>query len=122
MFRFGFRSDLESDNSELNIETDIAQRTDMAEARAVSPAYPYGNQAMFRAEHVEVEPNQLLTVKLKGNDRTFVIPEEAIGSEIGVCGCHGLPKVGGLVLLTNRDTLQETVALNLSKLCLKNVI
>ena len=89
MFRFGFRSDLESDNSELNIETDIAQRTDMAEARAVSPAYPYGNQAMFRAEHAEVEPNQLLTVKLKGNDRTFVMPEEAIGSEIGVCGCHG---------------------------------
>ena len=35
-------------------------------------------ETMFRAEHVEVEPNQLLTVKLKGNGRTFVIPEEAI--------------------------------------------
>ena len=35
-------------------------------------------ETMFRAEHVEVEPNQLLTVKLKGNGRTFVIPEDAI--------------------------------------------
>ena len=94
----------------------------MVEARAVSPAYPYGNQAMFRAEHVEVEPNQLLTVKLKGNDRTFVIPEEAIGSEIGVCGCHGPYGVGGLAELINGDTQQASVALNLSKLCLKNVI
>ena len=68
----------------------------MAGWSAVSPAYPYGNQAMFRAERVEVEPNQLLTVKLKGNDRTFVIPEEAIGSEIGVLGCHGPPRVGKL--------------------------
>ena len=49
-------SDLESDDT----EPDIAERTDMAEARAVRPAYPYGNQAMFRAEHVEVESNQLL--------------------------------------------------------------
>ena len=71
----------------------------MAEARAVSPGYPFGNQAMFRAEHVEVEPNQLLTVKLKRNNRTFVIPEKAMGSEIGVCDCHGPPGVGGLVEL-----------------------
>ena len=69
-------SDLESDTSELNIEPDIAQRTDMAEARAVSPAYPYGNEAMFSAEHVKVEPNLFFTVKLKGHDRTFVIPEK----------------------------------------------
>ena len=69
-------SDLESDTSELNIEPDIAQRTDMAEARAVSPAYPYGNEAMFSAEHVKVEPNLFFTVKLTGHDRTFVIPEK----------------------------------------------
>ena len=68
-------SDLESDTLELNIESDIAQRTDMAEARAVSPA-PYGNEAMFSAEHVKVEPNLFFTVKLKGHDRTFVIPEK----------------------------------------------
>ena len=74
----------------------------MAEARAVSPAYSYGNQAIFRAERVEVEPNQLLTVSLKRNNRTFVIPEEDFGSEIGVCGCHGPFGVGGLVELPHK--------------------
>ena len=38
----------------------------------------------------------LILVKLNRNKRFFVIPEEAIGSEIGVCGCHGPPGVGGL--------------------------
>ena len=68
---------------------------------------------------MEVEPNQLITVKLKGNNKTFVILKEAIRSEIGVCGCHGPPALGGLVELTNGDTQQVTVALDLSKLCLK---
>ena len=45
------------------MEPDIAQQTNMAEARAVSPAYPYGNQAMFRAQQVEVDAYTLLVAK-----------------------------------------------------------
>ena len=100
-------SDLESDDSEINMEPEIAKRRDMAEARAVSPVYPYENQAMFRAEHMEVEPNQLLAVKLKGNVRTFVIHEEVMGSEIGVCGCYGPPGVGGLVELPHEQQFKS---------------
>ena len=95
----------------------------MAEASAVSPVYPYGNQAMFRAEHVEVEPNQLLTVKLKRNNRTFVIPEKALGSEIGVCGCHGPFGVGGLVELPHKQGYPPCIHCSESvKTVLKNVI
>ena len=95
----------------------------MAEARAVSPAYPYGNQAIFRAERVEVEPNQLLTVNLKRNNRTFVIPEEDFGSEIGVCGCHGPFGVGGLVDFPHKHGYPACMHCSESvKTVLKNVI
>ena len=82
----------------MNIEIDIAQRTDIAETRSVSPAYPrqcFGRSAWKWNQ-------KLLTVKLNGNDRTFVMPEEAIEREIGVCGCHGPRKVGGLVELPHK--------------------
>ena len=121
-------SDLDSDDSKLNIDPTIAKQMDTAVARALSPGYPYGNQAMFRAEHVEMESNQLLTVKLKGNNRTFFISEEVMGSDIGVCECHGPRGVGGLVQLPHyrgdraRERCSKSVKLVFKKCDMKKNI
>ena len=85
----------------------------MAEAHAVSPAYPYGNQAAGGS-------GCLYTASRKR--RFFVIPEGAIRREIGVCGCHGPPGVGALVELPHyrkhlaRARCSESVKILLKKM------
>ena len=84
-------SNLESDNLELNIRPDSAQWTDSKFCLSLRKCGAHGSETKSTAN-----------CKIEGKWQTFVIPEEAIWRDIVVCGCHGSPKVGGLVELPHK--------------------